>query len=78
MVNHPNRNKRAKHVYELAVRLIEGRRIEWTTEHAQTAYRWFDDTVRLKAPMDGGAGRVVAVYLTRDGVCIRQAMIGQG
>ncbi len=31
MVNHPNRGKRAKRVYELAVRLVGDRRIEWTT-----------------------------------------------
>ena len=59
--------------YELSV-LSMGRRIAWTTEHPQTAHKWFRFTAKYGRTIDTGSP-VSLVSLTRDGAEIKSAAI---
>lgn len=78
MVNHPRRRS-PKHAYRVHAKLAGERDpIDWVTEHAQTAHRWFNEMVQTRRPCDGGSGSVMLVSLYRDERLVRETMIGQG
>jgi hypothetical protein len=57
----------AAHEYEVLADMAGGQApIWWTTDHAQTAHRWYREMLASGAPCDGGCGKVVRVSIYRD------------